>query len=341
MEVARSGGPGPNARFGRRAAYGGLALLIVLPLAVFAILGLDATSIGLGGAGGPAVAFSAGVLSFVSPCVLPIVPIYVANLAGASFDAEGRPSVSRGKTFSHALAFIGGLSAIFILLGVSGGLIGYALVDNLRSLEQVAGVLMILLAILIIPDMGRRSLLRSALLLAGMVIALIVVVELAAIQGDTQRILLLAAAMGLTWAKFAGYIPTFGLFQRTAQFNPGAARSVSYTRSSLIGGAFALGWTPCVGPILGGIFTLAATSASAWTGAYLLGFYALGFSIPFLVTALAVEDVSKGIRRVRKYMPVFEVVSAIMLIMLGMLLLTGRLTQINNFFGFAEFNQGL
>jgi hypothetical protein len=208
MEVASRGGPGRSAWTARRLAYGALALLILLPLTVFAIAGLDATSINLRGAGGPAVAFSAGVLSFVSPCVLPIVPIYVANLAGASFDAEGRPSVSRGKTFSHAVAFIGGLSAIFILLGISGGLIGYALVDNLRSLEQVAGVLMILLAILIIPDMGKRSLLRSAALLAGMVVALIVVVELAAIQGDTQRILLLAAAMGLTWAKFAGYIPS-------------------------------------------------------------------------------------------------------------------------------------
>lgn len=321
--------------------YVAFALLILVPFGVFIVAGVDATQFGLGGVAGPMLAFSAGALSFLSPCVLPLVPIYITNLAGASFDSEGRPTASRGKTFSHAVAFMVGLSVVFVALGASVGLIGYVLIDNLTALETVAGVLLIALGVLIIPEIGQRSMLRSALLLFAMTIVLIVTVELAQIQGDTTRMLLLVVALGIAWAKFAGYIPVFGFLQRTFQFNPGVKRSASYTRSTLIGSAFATGWTPCVGPILGGILSLAAASGSAWTGAYLLSFYALGFSVPFLIAGLAVGDAQRGIRRIQPYMPYFEVASALMLLGLGMLLISGRLTQINNWFiGLSDW-QGL
>lgn len=341
MQAADGRALGRGLRPTRKAAYIILALLALIPLLIFGVLRVSASTDWLDGAGGPMVAFSAGVLSFVSPCVLPIVPIYIANLAGASFDENGQPTASRGATFSHAVAFIGGLSVVFIALGASVGLIGYTLVDNQRTLEEVAGILLVAMGVLIVPELGRRSPMRSAVLLLVMTIALIGIVELANLRGDTTRLLLLVAGMGLAWAKFSGYLPLMSFLQRTFQFNPGSKRKVGYGRSALIGGAFATGWTPCVGPILGGILTLAATSGDAWTGAYLLGFYSLGFSVPFLMAGLAVSDASRSIRRIRPLMPYFEVIAALMLLAIGALLLSGQLTALNEFFTFAEFNQGL
>jgi len=96
-----------------------------------------------------------------------------------------------------------------------------------------------------------------------------------------------------------------------------------------------------VGPILGGILTLAATSQDVLTGVYLLVSYSAGFSLPFLITGLAVGDVSRGLKKVNRFMPVFEVASAVMMVGLGILLISGRLTALNEYFGFADFNQGL
>lgn len=321
--------------------YAIFASLVFVPAIVFYVAGYDARGISLKGSGGPLVAFSAGALSFVSPCVLPLVPIYVTNLAGASFDAEGRLDASRGRMMSHAVAFLVGLSVVFITLGASVGLIGFQLVDRQETLETVAGIMLVFLGVLVVPELGSRSLLRSAVLLVAMTVVFVFVVELAGLQDDRSRMLLMLAALTAAWAKFAGYLPAMSFFQRTFQLDPGSKRSVSYSRSALIGGAFATGWTPCIGPILGGILTLAATTGDAWTGAYLLGFYSLGFSIPFLLTALAVEDVSRGLRRLRPYMGYIEVASALMLIGIGMLLLSGKLTALNNYFTFAEFNEGL
>jgi cytochrome c biogenesis protein CcdA len=269
------------------------------------------------------------------------VPIYVTNLAGASVDANGNITASRSQTFSHAVAFLVGLSAVFITLGASVGLIGYAVLDNQRNLEQIAGLLMIALGVVIVPEMGVRSLQRSVILLVVLGAAFLFLVDVAGIQADGLRLAVLGGAMVAVWLRFAGYLPTVSILQRTLQFSPGRDRPASYTRSALIGGAFATGWTPCIGPILGGILTLAATSGDALQGAYLLTAYSLGFSVPFLITGLAVSDASRGIRKLQRFMPAFEVASGVMLLGLGILLLTGRLTQLNEFFGFAEFNQGL
>lgn len=321
----------------RRLGYGLLVLAAALPIAVFVVLGADASDFSLKGAGGPFVAFSAGVLSFVSPCVLPIVPIYITNLAGATIE-NGRVVAERRRTFSHAVAFIVGLTAVFVFLGTSAGLIGWRF--NPSDLETWAGALLILLGALLIPTYGRRSPLVAAIGLVVGTILFVAVVDLAGLQGDRTRMVLLGLASLVAWAKFAGYIQ-FSPFQRTFKLDIAANQNVSYTRSALIGGAFATGWTPCVGPILGGILTLAATSGDAFTGAYLLLFYSAGFSIPFLFAGLLASDFIATTRKVQRFLPAFEVASAVMLIALGALLIAGSLTALNDYFGFAEFNQGL
>lgn len=326
-------------RGSRALAYASLALLVAIPAAVFVGLGVDASSFGLKGAGGPLVAFSAGVLSFLSPCVLPLVPIYITHLAGTG-GGDGAFVAQRRKTFTHAVAFIVGLSAVFVTLGASVGLGGFFVQDHLRDIEQGAGVLLIFLGALLVPINGRLSSSRSAGLLLGLAVAVLVLDSLAHLSESPIRLGLLLAGFGLLWARASGYVE-LNVFARTMQLNVGANQPVGYARSALVGGAFATGWTPCVGPILGGILTLAATSGEAWTGAYLLLFYSAGFSIPFLITGLAVADVSRTLKKVQRHFAALELASAVMMVGLGTLLLAGRLAALNEYFSFADFNQGL
>jgi len=320
--------------------YLAFGLLALIPVAAFAIGPLSGDSFGLGGPGGPLVAFSAGVLSFVSPCLLPLVPIYITHLSGASIE-HGKLTADRRVTFTHAVAFIAGLSIVFVTLGTSVGLLGsYVFRDFQREMEQGAGVLMVLMGIILIPSYGRRSFRGSVLLLLGLAAVYVFLADVASLRGDRSRLLLLGLVVGVAWLRFAGHL-ALPFLQRTYEVNIGNSRKVGYGRSVVVGGAFALGWTPCIGPILGGILTLAATSSHVWTGTYLLVFYSLGLGVPFLITGLAVADVSRLLRRIQRFTPVIEVASGVMFIALGVLLLSGRLTALNQYFNFADFNRGL
>jgi len=323
----------------RHAGYIALALLAAIPVVLFVVAGIDAQGIGLEGAGGPLVAFSAGVLSFLSPCVLPIVPVYITNLAGATVE-KGQVIADRRKTFAHSAAFVSGLSLVFVGLGASVGLIGFGIRDNVGTLETGAGVLMILLGALLIPAYSRRPALSSATALLLGVAIFVAIVRLAGLEGDRLRVSLLALAALVAWGKYSGLIQ-FNLLQRTFKSDLGGTGKTGYARSALIGGAFATGWTPCVGPILGGILALAASSGEVLTGTYLLLAYSAGFSLPFLAAGLAVGEFTNASRRIQRFLPAFEIGSAVMMIGIGALLLSGQLSALNEYFGFAEFNQGL
>lgn len=324
----------------RQLWYGVLAFLIVVPLVAFGIGPLTSSSFSLEGPAGPLLAFSAGVLSFVSPCVLPLVPIYITHLSGASI-VKGKITADRRVTFAHAVAFVAGLSLVFIVLGTSVGLLGsYFFRDNQRDLERFAGVVLAVMGIVLVPAYGRRSPMKSGLLLLALTAAFYAIAQVADLRGDRPALAVLGALFLLAWLKFAGYV-RFSFFSRTMGVNLGQDRAVGYSRSALVGGAFALGWTPCVGPILGSILTLAATSSHALTGTYLLVAYSAGFSVPFLITGLLLSDATAVLRKITPYTGFVEVASGIMLIGLGLLLWHGRLVGLNEFFGFAEFNQGL
>ena len=327
-----------------RFIYGALALLLVGPLLAFGIGPLTGDEVGLGGPGGPLLAFSAGVLSFVSPCVLPLVPVYVTHLSGASI-VGGRVTADRRVTFTHALAFVTGLSLIFIALGTTAGLFGsYFLQDNQRDLQKWAGVLLVVMGIVMVPAYGRQSPFRSAAILLGLTGLFVFLAEVAELRGDRRSLLELAVVLGFAWLRFAGYL-RLSLLSRTVEVNVGANRGVGYGRSALMGGAWALGWTPCVGPVLSSILTLAGTSASEsaspWTGTYLLAAYSAGLSIPFLITGLAVSDATRFFRKITPFTPYIEVASGLMFIAVGFLLWYDKLTGLNQYFSFADFNQGL
>jgi cytochrome c-type biogenesis protein len=320
--------------------YVGLALLAAIPVLAFAIGPFTRDSLDLKGPGGPLLAFSAGLLSFVSPCVLPLVPVYLTHLSGATFEG-GRVQARRSKTLTHSLVFVGSFSLIFILLGASVGLLGsYFIKDNQRTFEQGAGVMLVGLGLMLVPPYGRRSPMRSALVLIAVTWAFFTVAEIANLRGDRPRLLILAGLMALVWLRFAGYVQ-LAFFQRTFQLDLARERKVGYTRSALVGAGFAIGWTPCIGPVLGTILTLAGQSSDALTGFYLLCFYSLGLSLPFVLTGLALADAQPVLRKIQRFGPYIEVASAVMIVGLGVLLWTGRLATLSSYFGFADFNQGL
>jgi cytochrome c-type biogenesis protein len=217
------------------------------------------------------VAFSAGVLSFLSPCVLPLVPVYLASLCGPEIL---EPEVDRRRLpiFLHSLSFVVGFTLVFIILGASVGLVGFTLGANLALTQKIAGSLLIAFG------------------------------------------LFLLAALKIPWLNYE---------QRLA---PSVGTTTGYLRSLLIGAIFSLAWTPCVGPILGGILTLAWSSETAWSGAYLLATYSLGLGVPFLVIGVAFDSIRPLLRRIHRYSTWSYIVSGLLLITIGTLILTGKLS---------------
>jgi cytochrome c-type biogenesis protein len=216
------------------------------------------------------VAFAAGLLSFLSPCVLPLVPSYVGFLTGMTLpEVTGR----RRAALTHALLFVGGFSLVFILLGASATALGRALNYYQVWLQRVGGVLIILFGLLCLGAFNLKLL-------------------------NQERRLHLER------------------------------KPVGYLGSVLVGMAFAAGWTPCIGPVLGGILGLAATSADVSRGMLLLAVYSAGLALPFLVAAVAVDSFLEWFQRFRRFLPWIMRISGVMLILVGILLLTGEFTRL-------------
>ena len=216
------------------------------------------------------IAFSAGLLSFLSPCVLPLVPVYLASLAGPEiFDAKA--TRKRMPLFLHSLSFVIGFSIVFTILGAGAGLVGFAISAHLVIIRQIAGSLLIVFGLFIL------------------------------------------AALKVPWLNFEKHLA------------PSQSVTTGYLRSFLTGGIFSLAWTPCVGPILGGILTLALGSETAWQGAYLLAIYSLGLGLPFLIMGIAFDSITPLLKRIRRYSTVIYIISGLLLIATGILILTNRL----------------
>jgi len=225
-------------------------------------------------------AFAAGFLSFVSPCVLPLIPGYISFVSGASMDemrgGGGAAVTSRAQIFFTSLAFVIGFSIVFIALGASATAVGKFMFARLPLLSKIAGV------ILIIFGLHTMGVFRLAFLDAEK-------------RVHTQR-------------KPAGPLGAM-----------------------LVGVAFAFGWTPCIGPILGGILAIAGSKNSVSEGVTLLAVYSLGLGIPFLITSLAINQFFAATKRIRKYYHAIEVASGALIVAIGVLILTGQLTIITRY----------
>ncbi len=221
-------------------------------------------------------AFTAGTLSFLSPCVLPLVPVYIANLAGSSVTA---PETGHWTTFSHTLSFVIGFSLVFILFGALAGQIGALISAYMHLLYKIAGGLLILFGLHLVG---------------------------------------------------AFRIP-FLYYEKRLGYPKGS--TPGYLRSFLIGSAFSLGWTPCVGPILGGVLALAWTSQTMWQGVYLLSAYSLGLGVPFLILGLAFVPATRYLKRLNRHLNIISIISGVLLIAIGTLIFTNSLVQLNKYIG--------
>ena len=215
-----------------------------------------------------AVAFAAGLLSFLSPCVLPLIPSYVGFLTGMTVEEVER---RRWTALLHGVWFVAGFSLVFILLGAAASAVGSLLRDYQVWLGRIGGVLLILFGLYLL------GILRPAFLMREWRIQL-------------------------------------------------ARKPIGYFGSGVVGFTFGAAWTPCIGPILGGILTLAATQAGLGRGVLLLAVYALGLAIPFLVTALALDRFLVWFQRFRPYIVWVDRVAGALLVLLGLLLVTDSFT---------------
>jgi cytochrome c-type biogenesis protein len=216
------------------------------------------------------VAFTAGILSFLSPCVLPLVPSYIGFLTGLSLDEMGS---RRRVAFTHALAFVLGFSVIFLLLGASATALGRALKYHEVWLQRVGGVLIIFFGLVCLG------------------------------------------------------VFKFGALQQERRLHL-QNKPLGYLGSVFVGMAFGAGWTPCIGPILGGILGLAAASDTLGRGVALLAAYSAGLAVPFLLAAWAVDGFLEWFQKFRRYLPWVMRASGVLLVFVGVLLATGQFTRL-------------
>jgi len=216
------------------------------------------------------VAFGAGLLSFLSPCVLPLVPVYLASLCGPEIfeDKIGR---IRLPIFLHSLSFVIGFSIVLVILGAAAGLVGFTISPHSVIVRQISGGLLIIFG------------------------------------------LFMLAALKVPWLNYE------------RRLTPSLGTTTGYLRSFLTGSIFCLAWTPCIGPILGGILTLALDSSTVWRGACLLAVYSLGLGLPFLIIGVAFDVITPLLKRIYKYSTAIYVSSGVLLIAVGILILVNRL----------------
>ena len=228
------------------------------------------------------VAFSAGIFSFLSPCVLPLIPSYLSFVSGVSLEEMRAPQIKsrvRWRVVFNSLAFIFGFSLVFVSLGVSASFLGSLFLGYRSFIRVFGGILIILVGVYL---------------------------------------------MGLF------KIP---LLDRYLQFqlNYLKDKPAGYLGSVLIGITFAVAWTPCIGPILGAILTLAGTSAEIERGVFLLASYAAGLAFPFFLSAVALNSFFQFFTAFRRYVHAVHVGAGIMLLIVGILLITDYITVLNSY----------
>ncbi len=228
-----------------------------------------------------AAAFFAGFLSFVSPCVLPLIPGYVSFISGLSLDemrevSAGRAAAARRQVLIASIAFVVGFSLVFVALGASASAIGDFLGRRLPVLGKIAGAIIIVL--------GLHT----------------------------------AGIFRIKWLEMEKRVHT-------------QQKPTSLVGAMLVGLAFAFGWTPCIGPILGGILVIAGRQDSVMEGVKLLAVYSAGLGIPFVLTSVAVNQFFAASARIRRHFHAIEVVSGVLLIAIGVLIFTDQLTAVARF----------
>jgi len=220
----------------------------------------------------------AGFLSFLSPCVLPIVPGYLCFIAGTSLDkALDNQEVQRSNILKYAISFVFGFSTVFVLMGASATYLSGLLYEYFDYLRIIGGIIIIVFGIHFTQ-----------------------LIQLPFLNSDTRI--------------------------QINNYKPGLIGSF------IVGLSFAFGWTPCIGPILGSVLSVAATSENIAKGTFLLVLYSAGLGVPFIIAAYGIGAFLKFLSKIRKYIRTIEIFTGLLLILFGILILTNRIQELAFFF---------
>ncbi|HXI45470.1 MAG TPA: cytochrome c biogenesis protein CcdA [Candidatus Acidoferrales bacterium] len=234
------------------------------------------------------LAFLAGIVSFASPCCLPLVPAYVGYMVGAA--PEGLAERERRViAFRQSLAFVAGFSAVFIALWASVGMVGYLLRDQAWLLREIGGAAIVFMGLHVAGVINIGALSREVRLPVG------------PMAGTTGAV----------------------------AFGAAAPSAPGYGRSALLGVTFAAGWTPCIGPILGGIIGLASVGSSVLAGTALLVAYATGLAVPFVLVAVGASSISDRLGWLRDHHRLVSIVTGAMLVAVGFLMITNSFARLS------------
>jgi len=279
-------------------------------------------------------AFLAGLISFLSPCVLPLVPGYISMLSGIGMEQLRQGQQPKGGLFSSALAFVVGFSVVFIGFGASASAVGGFLRQNRALLAPVAGVLILLFGLHLLGGLIRMNL-RAGYILGGILVALGIAslaVHHPLFLGLGPSHFFSLSIIGFFGPQLARWLNQDVRLRNTDTKKPGILSGF------LLGFAFAFGWTPCIGPILATVLALAAASDTVARGVLLLAVYSMGLAVPFLLTALGLGQFLRFYKNFRKYLHTVELLSGALLLFIGGLVffnkltwLSGKLTFLNRF----------
>lgn len=289
-------------------------------------------------------AFVAGLISFLSPCVLPLVPGYISMLSGIGVEQLRRGEKPRGSLIASSFAFVMGFSVVFVAFGASASAVGQFLLQNKNLLAPFAGAIIVLFGLHLIGLLGRIPV-RAGLIIGALLVLAGLAVWLR-MGDDTPRLFGPAQLISVSLIFLVGPVLTRWL-NRDVHFrnlggqtdqNPSAGPFAGVASGFLLGFAFAFGWTPCIGPILAGVLAMAATTDTVSRGVFMLAVYSAGLAIPFLLTALGINQFLGFYQRFRRHLHVVEVGSGVLLLAVGCLifvnrltLLSGKLTFLNGF----------
>ena len=277
-------------------------------------------------------AFLAGLISFLSPCVLPLVPGYISMLSGVGMDQLREGKAPSSQLLASALAFVSGLSIVFIALGASASAVGELLKEHRSAITPVAGALVLLFGLHLLGVLAKLNVKLGIAI--GAVLAALGLFSLVRHQPLFSNFGALQFFSLSIIGFFGPYITRWlnrDVHLRSSTSQPGVWSAF------FLGFAFAFGWSPCLGPIVGAVLSLAAASGTVARGVLLLAVYSAGLAVPFLITALEMGRFLKFYQSFRKYLHWVELSSGALLVFIGGLVflnklawLTARLTFLSS-----------